>query len=483
MRGRALLVIFFLLSAALFPVLAGGQSPPAPTAEDASKNDKPKDDKTQASDLKAATKSANDAAANANKATEDVKAQAVSQAKAVKAAENKAEEAASTAKSAATQATEAKSSADSAAKAAADANKTATDASSKASQAVEASETAASLLAKQRSEYLELLGGSKSATQVVTCKWGQRPDKPSKKDGNDKPAKDATIRIDEPPLSCSPALLVSGDQVSTIRVEGLPNVTKKVSVVAMDPWDSGELASDEIIVPASLDTARIKVHMNRFLLPTYGGHFSSYKTAVRRLRPANRKSLADLAIVLSGSALQLEVIVEPEGDNARAAPVYIVYQRWSVETGGFVALTNLSDQTLVTSSSTAGGKATVHVDKVRAGSSPTQDTGIFLNLVPRNYPFLGLGLGLSSTAGRAQSIYLGLSLRARTFGDHGLASLSFAAANRQVKVFRGVTGGDFEADSAKLQGSLESRLGYAVMINLGFHFGSIGGEEDAAKGQ
>ena len=105
---------------------------------------------------------------------------------------------------------------------------------------------------------------------------------------------------------------------------------------------------------------------------------------------------------------------------------------------------------------------------------PSQETGIFLGLIPRNYEWWGLGLALANNQNRTPSVYLGLTLRARAFGDYGLASFFVGAVNRQYVAFpKSIVGQTFSADSSSLSGSLRSQTSAAIGFNLGFKFGTI----------
>jgi hypothetical protein len=113
--------------------------------------------------------------------------------------------------------------------------------------------------------------------------------------------------------------------------------------------------------------------------------------------------------------------------------------------------------------------------KIRKADKLAQETGIFLSLIPRNYPALGIAFGLATNSGRNPSVYFGPSARLRGFGGRGLASFSVGIVNRQIKVFPDVKPGQsYSPDAAVLKGSVESRLSGYFLINLGFTFGQIG---------
>jgi hypothetical protein len=332
-------------------------------------------------------------------------------------------------------------------------------------------------LANQEKDILRLLGGTTSKTSsVITCTWTSAPQ------GTTGPAR----------LECDAALAVSGNYVAAIHVAGLPAATSnkknRVQVVAADasnffaqaigatavstePCPSTDkptnknLSCDDMEFQTG-ESALVEVHRDRWFGPSYGGWRSNAANASKVLRRDNRR---DLSLVVSSNVKAILLMVT-NGAETRSALIPVVYQLWAFETGGFYGFSNLADQTIVTHTGTDTTHP-VHVDHVRSGGQTSQESGIFVSMAPRNYPFLGIGFGIATNSDRSQSFFLGPSVRLIGFGDHGLASFSVAIADRQVRVFRGIEGKDFAADSASLKGELVSKLGYALLINLGFKFG------------
>lgn len=335
----------------------------------------------------------------------------------------------------------------------------------------------------------------KGVTGVVTCTWKD-------KTGND-PSK----------LTCGKKLLVSGDKVGVINVIGLP-VDKKVRVWANAIDDKSQGTENDFTYDCTDADHRpslvVEVHKSRALVPTYGGVFGFRSNANAMREKEKKDDRADskragkadskeagkddsikkrLSLVLGSSAQEIEMGVEvgeknQSGFQAVSDQIEVVYERWGFETGGFVAISNLVDSELVTMADPAD-KSKLQVVKSRKTDRSSQETGIFLSLIPRNYPFLGLGLGLATSSGRNSSIYLGPSIRFLGLGNRGLASFSAGVVDRQVKVFPdAVSGQSYAQDSTVLKGSFESRLGGYFLINLGFTFGQIGssgGSGDSAK--
>ena len=95
---------------------------------------------------------------------------------------------------------------------------------------------------------------------------------------------------------------------------------------------------------------------------------------------------------------------------------------------------------------------------------------------------IGFALGFATNDARAQSMYLGVNLRLRTFGQRGLASIGAGAIMRSVTRFPHLGEGDaIAADSDLLRGSNKFEIGWALIVNLGFGFGSIAGVKGESK--
>lgn len=343
-------------------------------------------------------------------------------------------------------------------------------------------------------------------------------------------------------LVCAPGLLVSAADIAEIVVRGLPT-DRPYRVVALASEDqAGTLDThhvphagsavatacrprsdgavidpfcDQITVPAGYaDRVFVSVYKNRRVFPLYGAGVGTDKAArnafaALRLPPSplaerDRRRL-NLSILVSGGAAQTLVCVSPErGEQGTAcASIPIGYQRWSVETGGFLAVSTLTDQQIVTQPD-PDDQSKVQVLSVRDDGNYAQETGLWVSFVPRNYPSYGLGVGLVSDSDRPLSIYLGGSLRLRTFGHRGLASLNYGFAMRSIDRFdnfktcranpSGATCGNGFALSGNegdpnrvltlpetsplLDAQQDYHTGPFVAIHLGFSFGPIPGPPD-----
>lgn len=289
---------------------------------------------------------------------------------------------------------------------------------------------------------------------------------------------------DKPTLTCDSKLLVSGEKVSDIQVIGLPTNTKvTVRVNVADEniiYNSQRQArnySNDKMEAYNRDSVQVEVHHTRLVAPTYGGLFDtgSQREKIRATTDTER----NLAVIATSGAQTLRVGVEvgvPGADGYQSASdsVQLVYEQWGFETGGFLAVSNLADSELVTAAD-PNDKTKQQVLKTRKADKLTEETGIFLSLIPRNYPYLGIGLGLATNSGHNPSVYLGPSVRLIGLGDRGLASFSVGVVERQVKEFPGATvNTSFASDSSVLKGTYHSKLGYYFLINLGFTFGQIG---------
>jgi hypothetical protein len=363
-----------------------------------------------------------------------------------------------------------------------------------------------------------------------------------------------------PNLTCAPALLVSAADIGEIVVRGFPteqsvqvtavasedqasirprkgveaDVEARASISAPDTSqticgvdraaassveDVVDLTNpfcDQVILPPRQgDAVFVSVYKDRRFAPRYGAMFGKQKSAraaFAKLRlPAvaapgskgtsdfQERARLNLSILVSGGASQILVCVAPETLAPACGSIPVGYERWSVETGGFLAVSDLIDEELVTQPAEDSSK--VQVLRITDGSNYAQETGLWVSFVPRNYPGYGLGLGLVSDSDRPLSIYFGPSLRLRTFGHRGLASLNFGIALRSVDGFDGLRGclkrrdeascghgfalsGD-EGDSNRvltlsqtsplLTAEEEYHTGLFAAIQLGFSFGPIPG--------
>lgn len=323
------------------------------------------------------------------------------------------------------------------------------------------------------SQFLQQFSRETGLSKVIRCSWMDVPKR----------------------LRCLPqALLVSADDISEIHIYDLP-VGKKVRVEAFTTGDKlprtsptspsspdecgqeNQLACDVLTIDTKHGReAVIAVYKDRLFKPLYGGTGLRRRTgsAAKVLRKPDRQRLA---ILCSGAAQEIfvNVSIEPESreDDVRSIAVPIAYKRWGVETGAFFAFTTASDEELVFDpANQADGKR--KVTGRRNTDSYSQQTGIFLSIFPRNYPAVGLGLGFHADSGRSASVYFGPTFRLRSLGEHGLATFSFGAAAVPLRRFPGVVNGNsYAADSADLQGKVQTVLKPYVLINLGFSFGPI----------
>lgn len=339
----------------------------------------------------------------------------------------------------------------------------------------------------QEEEFLQMFTTDSGTSPVIRCQWQVN----------------GGTRLD-----CKPkGLLISGQEISEIRITGLPaNVPVTVRVITSEektPPGSGTLAgrmfSPELDAPCPGDgpavdrrqrlscdelrltrhggEALIAIHTERYFRPSYGGRVSNLETAVNTLRRPNREKLS---LVVNGLALEAVVAVQLENDErtTQSAAVPLAYQRWGFETGAFMAVTRLTDQELITVPDPAT-PANIIVREKEPADNYRQQTGIFLNFIPQNYRFLGIGLGFSTESNRPLSLYVGPNVRLLSFGSRGLASLSTGIAMIPVRRFPGVGEGESIPSTSKL---LEGKIRYHtqpyVLLQLGFSFGPIGGSTD-----
>jgi hypothetical protein len=314
-------------------------------------------------------------------------------------------------------------------------------------------------------------------------------------------------------LACLPkALLVSGSEVSEIRIEDLPP-GKKVRVRAFVGAEArtieagcgrldGSLMCDKAIFStSSRRTVIIAIHIDRFFLPSYGKLFGTEGYALEALRGGEKsyKNTAkgqpevacqpclgedertSLSLLVKGRSAEVQVDVQVEGrgneSTVRSVTIPLAYQRWDFETGAFFAFTNLNDQELVTEPATGSDSmGKVKVVKRVASDTYTQETGVFLSVFHRSYPKLGFGVGFHTSSGRAPSFYFGPTIRLLRLGQHALLTASAGVAVLPVKRFPSVNVGDtYDSNDAVLQGKIGFRNG------LGFSFGPL--DNGDAKGK
>jgi len=324
-------------------------------------------------------------------------------------------------------------------------------------------------------------------TRSVQCLWVGKDDAP------DKVAK----------LTCKPGLLVSGQQISEIRINGLPSeaeVTALVSdqFVESDPkkdstcTNDDDLSCDHLTFPqVHPNPIIVAVHTTRLFSPTWGTTFGMNLRDAKNILRKGKGTRSKLSIVTSGTAATISVAAKVGSDEASAA-IPVGFARWKVESGGFLAVSKLVDDEVVSSVDPANN-AKVNVTAVRRSDSVAQDSGVFANFVPQNYQSIGVSLGFSTPPNRRPSVYIGPNLRVRTFGDKGLASIGAGLTMRSVLRFPDLDVSkdgkpisstnptnaiSVNADSAILKGVEQYRFHWYVAVNLGFRIGAFGPGED-----
>ncbi len=190
-------------------------------------------------------------------------------------------------------------------------------------------------------------------------------------------------------------------------------------------------------------------------------------------------------LLLSGRTVALQVHVDYKDDEGKLKSythsIDLIYQRWWIEVGGSYALVLSGDEELVTrlvEPTEEGGEAMVQVLDRRNPSYST-DTGIMFTFYPGNYPSIGVGFGISSSADRAPGYYLGFSLRLRTIGKKAVASFHVGGVAQQLRTFPRInfdSEGDnfFEPGNPLLEGDLDYEINPFLGISLGFSIGNAG---------
>lgn len=356
-------------------------------------------------------------------------------------------------------------------------------------------------------------------SKVVRCSWSAVPNR----------------------LKCLPdGLLVSGEEISEIRIDDLP-AGKKVTVKAFSVADTSSLDLEEKklvegaekaaeqkatdptyerdrdpslnLRPCGLTgatpnrltcdmrtfttfhdrtvgdgrsqgrTVVIAVHKNRSLWPSYGGKRMSNATATRNLRRSDREKLS---LVVSGRSPEIIVHVwveEPPDAGTATSRGEESVRSASIPVAyrrwGVETSAFFASSTLTDQElvTEAGTGDKVKAVKAIDGDNYSQQTGIFLSVFPRNYPSLGLGLGFHTETGRAASVYFGPTLRLRSIGEQGVITFSTGLAAMPVRRFPGVDfGKEYDSGSAVLQGKLELHTHPYALLSMGFRFGPIGAE-------
>lgn len=389
------------------------------------------------------------------------------------------------------------------------------EASTVGDQIADAQKQIAKLITENENDALAELRKTTGFSRVVRCVFSESPSG----------------------LACSPGARISAAEVSEIVISNLPS-GRRIAVTAYsadeippgfaspkektlraknhtfgcplskdgtDPQEA--LACDQVAYTAdSVDQVVVALYKGRALLPQYGGIFGRTENAARRLRGPNldlpaegaRKALEEagevnlgvrkgLAILVSGKAAQIYVQVKVEEDEDPEATPTIVsaeipigYERWGFETGGFFAISRLTDQVLVQEPVTE--TSDVKILRIDDADNYSQESGLFLNFIPRNYPLWGWGIGFSPDSSRPLSIYAGPTLRLRSFGQRAVANISAGMAMRSIKRFPGLTeGNNYPATSPLLAGRQEYQIKPYVLLQLGFSFGPIPGTHGGSE--
>lgn len=348
-----------------------------------------------------------------------------------------------------------------------------------AAEALAEAELAARAAADAQVELARLEGKDVIAPRVE-CRWESGPDSSRSPGG----------------LSCAPrGLELGGSSVSRIEVIGLPpnQVWKLRASTGEDVRLSkcpGNLAEDEQINVVGTRDNRLEVlvHAHRSLASTHGcgSLVRSRESAITESRADSKASSPWL--VTNRTSNYLTLTVSNDSGEVRSATVPLLFRNWSLEAGGFFAVSTLVDDEIATEAAlddegeAIDGK--LRVTALREANNYAQESGAYLAFFPRNYPVFGLGLGFSATTGRATSTYFGPVVRLTGFGDRGLLTFSAGAALRSVRRYpdvrlagEGVAESDvrdlFGADSAALKGRLEEKVGTFVLVSLGFKFGPV----------
>ena len=318
-------------------------------------------------------------------------------------------------------------------------------------------------------------------------------------------------------LQCLPeGLLISGEEIAEIVISGLP-VGKIVHVRAFTGEqivgqvkarsDPNNQDSKKVKTPVRLsegctevaDTSQvlIAIHTDRLIAPTYG-LWRNHNAAARRFSEAGP---GRILLLTKGQGAHVSLTVSIYGEDAKpdtgcgkpeavsgkpetvfADIVPLVYERWRFETGAFYGLGWLADESITTHAQDFdqdNDPNTPPVQRARItgknSNSTSEKTGVFLNFFPRNYPWIGWGVGFSVEPERPPSVFLGPSIRITSIGDRGLASISGGWTLQSVQRFPGADQGQAFLDPAdsRLSGVLDRRGAPYVLLQLGFSFGPI----------
>jgi len=180
----------------------------------------------------------------------------------------------------------------------------------------------------------------------------------------------------------------------------------------------------------------------------------------------------DFAIhfVTQGRSRLLAVVLVDKDGKEHAINTTIVYQHWFVDTGGFLTISNVTDEELVTTTASNGD---VTVKKKRNKDRLTPGTGAVLDFHPANYPkWTVVQFGIATNQDRQVSYYLGSGYRLLEIGSNALAT--FAAGVSAVPSLRFPEASVnivYPAADPALKGKAVYRFGAYLSFSFGFRFG------------
>jgi hypothetical protein len=333
-------------------------------------------------------------------------------------------------------------------------------------------------------------------SQIVRCQWQRRPegrDVLDCKPGLRVTGQDAAAILILPPPN-DPDFGVSWVQATTAEESRQFKANPPLSCPGYGPGDPRKLTCDEICfesgractsprsrtaVPTLVEVA---VHMPRLIQTSYGcAGGMNHQCALAQLRGTDDNPLAreKLSLLIRGKTPYIAVRAIDRNGRMASGSILVGYERWRIETGGFMAITGAVDEKVITEEAEDGEDGEVEVVEIREVDDYAQETGIFVSFIPRNFETIGVSLGFAAHDGEAPSVYLGPSLRLRSFGHRGLAALTLGLVMRPVDRFPDIDEGNVLAsDSSKLQPDSQFELDGFVGIQLGFSFGPISSAAD-----
>lgn len=304
----------------------------------------------------------------------------------------------------------------------------------------------------------------------------------------------------ESTLNCDKeGLRHGGVYVAAVRVSGLPagarmRVSARIAENGLVAAPASAGAECNLAVDASCDRVDYRpsagrvtagsgrsvlalIHTQRFFGATY--RTRKMQPLVEALPLLRTGGDRDLVLVANGDGRLLVIRVEVEeqdGWHVVEAALPFLYERWKFETGSFFAVSDLVDRKLVLAPADDDSGEVV-VREIVEADSIRQESGLYLNLIPNNYEWFGIGVGFHTSSDRSLSYYLGLSLRIRSLGDRALASFGVGMIGAQSRRFPGVEVGErYELTDKVLEGSMKYGESWYALLSLGFRFGPIGAD-------